>query len=159
MGPCRRRFSRPSGCSFSRGRVNPQGDPEVFVQPERKTKMIDHSSSFRVPPNLYQHFCRAPSLDPHIAAMHKQWGSVSTSTVVDINGSSRDSLRLSWQPRGLNGMQLFSPDTFWTDRQKSPICNDVVEAQGSTLRSLLHPISRDVAPPFPCIESDPVWGR
>ncbi len=51
--------------------------------PEPMTRAVNHSLPFRVPRSIYQHFCRAPPSDAHIAAMHKQQGIVANSTVVE----------------------------------------------------------------------------
>ncbi len=97
---------------------------EAFAQPELKTKMADHPSPFRVPPSIYQHFCRAPPLDGHIAAMHRQQGSVSSSTVMEHRRDVKDLFEVFMAAWRFN----CHATVLTCYLQTYLICKDVVEA-------------------------------
>ncbi len=47
----------------------------AFQVPEPKSRIVDHSSQFKVPPNIYNMFFRSPPLDQHVSAMLNPRGS------------------------------------------------------------------------------------
>ncbi len=100
---------------------------DAFAQPEPKIKLTDHSSPFRVPPTIYQHFSRAPPLDLHMAAMHRHHSSVSTATAVEhqqvierLFEALMAAWRLKWHTTILT--------RFILQNQTNSVCQDAVEA-------------------------------